>query len=151
MNVSPRSAEDRYPPITVPARLDAFDHVHGVMFDLENEDCESCDEDTSPRIRCSACGHPLTRANAAQAIDGREQHRATNPAGIRYAFRTFSAAPGCRPVGEACETHSWFPPHRWRVADCGGCGMHCGWFFDRVGGDRFVALIEGRFIEDTSP
>ncbi len=96
------------------------------------------------RLLCSACSHPITRAQARTSVDGTHEHRFTNPHGIRFHLGCYTEAPGCRPVGTATEEHTWFPGHAWRVVVCASCRQHLGWSFYSPDGGRFFGLIVGR-------
>ncbi|MEE4361798.1 MAG: cereblon family protein [Pseudomonadales bacterium] len=100
-------------------------------------------EDRAAPVRCRACGTTVTRADAACAQRGSHAHRFVNPAGITFDLRCYRDAPGCIPSGEPDAAHSWFPPARWTLAHCAGCGVHLGWFFDGAG-TPFVGLIADR-------
>lgn len=129
--------------------LDAFDNQRHEWFDATAADGTEIDDDAGRvRLRCAACGHLLTSASQAVEIAGRLHHHATNPAGFSFRFQTFAAAPGCDVVGTAHAEHSWFPPARWQLAQCGACAVHCGWRFSAPAAGGFFALIEQCLVED---
>lgn len=92
----------------------------------ERSDSETIEETW---IRCSACGHGLTRQRARTEVEGKHVHTFVNPAGFEYTIRCFGDAPGCGGAGEESTFWSWFPGFAWRMAMCGGCGAHVGWSF----------------------
>ena len=58
-------------------------------------------------------------------------YSATNPNATRFDVARFGGA-ACKRVrtyGERSGEHSFFPPHRWQMADCGTCQAHVGWVF----------------------
>ncbi|MGR8920775.1 MAG: hypothetical protein ACU85V_14265 [Gammaproteobacteria bacterium] len=121
-------------------------------FDRETEEWFAAVDDDGPDrpLRCRRCGHVITRRALAVAVGGAARHTCTNPAGITFLLRMFSAAPGCRLAGPRETAHSWFPPFGWQIACCGGCGAHCGWGFGRADATRFLGLIEDRLTEDST-
>ena len=100
-------------------------------------------------LYCRRCGALVT--DSGQAIDehGAHQHQRTNPAGMRFRFGCFRAAPGCRALGLPSTEFSWFAAHSWQVAICAGCAEHLGWLF--TGTSRFYALILDRLFEQSTP
>lgn len=99
------------------------------------------------RLLCAACGHPITRAESRIELHGGHRHTCTNPHGLVFTIGCFREAPGCTEQGEAIAEWSWFPPYRWRVALCGGCGVHNGWGYHAAGeGGGFFGLILERLI-----
>lgn len=97
------------------------------------------------RLCCRACGHVVTDAGARREVQGSHEYTRTNPAGVRYRFGCFRAAPGCRAVGAASAEFSWFSGCLWRVAACGNCAEHLGWRFS--GAEGFWGLILERLVE----
>ncbi len=96
------------------------------------------------RLYCSACGFPITRAQARIAVNGAHEHQFTNPHGIRFRVGCYEEAPGCRPRGAATDEHTWFPGYAWRVTVCASCQQHLGWDFNGPNAGRFFALIVDR-------
>ncbi len=96
------------------------------------------------RLLCAACGHAITRVDRRIERNGAHHHRLTNPLGIVFRVGCFSRASGCAEVGEPTEQWSWFQGYFWRIALCGGCGIHLGWSYDRPGVDAFHGLILDR-------
>ena len=82
------------------------------------------------RLLCAVCAEPITADEHRVAIEGRHDHRRTNPAGIDYDFGCFAEAPGTVAVGPATAEHTWFAGFSWRISICRGCGAHLGWRFE---------------------
>jgi len=107
------------------------------------------EEDTHERqnsLRCVRCRHVITHRDQAIAVSGGHEHTFVNPAGIVFTVRLFRHAPGCRWQGRPSREFSWFPGYLWRLALCGGCGVHLGWLFQ--GEDEFAALIAVAIAEE---
>ena len=99
------------------------------------------------RLLCARCGHPVTRERERIDIDGVHEHRRTNPAGYRFHFGSFRAAPGCTTQGAPSHEHTWFAGYAWRIANCASCLGHLGWRYER-GADGFYGLILERLAEE---
>lgn len=99
------------------------------------------------RILCAQCRHPVTRQGERMTVDGAHDHRRTNPAGYRFHFGCFRAAPGCSTQGAASLEHTWFAGYAWKIALCASCLVHLGWRFER-GADGFYGLILERLAEE---
>ena len=100
------------------------------------------------RLLCARCGHPITRHGERIEVDGSHDHRRMNPAGCRYHFGCFRAAPGCTTQGAPSHEHTWFAGYAWRLANCAGCLGHLGWRYER-GADGFFGLILERLAEES--
>jgi hypothetical protein len=107
------------------------------------DEIDSAPGANGPGIRCAACSARLADPEDACDRAGAHHHRLRNPAGIVFDVLLFARAAGCRRQGAAVRAHSWFPPARWTVAGCAGCGAPVGWFFDGSG-PTFVGLIRAR-------
>lgn len=105
-------------------------------------------DDGDTKILCDACGHELTVGGARTDVDGAHRHVKVNPHGHVFHIACFRPVPGVAAVGPPSGEFSWFSGYRWQIALCGGCRVHVGWRF--VGDGGFTALIEGRFVEQTS-
>lgn len=81
-------------------------------------------------LHCQRCGRKITREEDRLDVDGRHEHVRTNPHGITFRFGSFSTASGCAMQGDPVAAFSWFPGFYWRLAMCGGCGIHLGWCFE---------------------
>ena len=113
-------------------------------------DATSLEIDTSRGaiLLCAACRHLVTRKEFITEISGKTFHSGINPNGVRYSFRTFIDAPGCRESGEPTMEHTWFADYRWQMASCRGCRGHLGWRFSNAATGMFYGLIDDRLIED---
>lgn len=100
--------------------------------------------DSGERLCCHLCRHGITDRESALAVNGRQVHVRTNPAGVTFEFGCYDQAPGCSAVGTPTTGHSWFPGYAWQLAVCGGCGEHLGWRFRGEGG--FFGLILERLV-----
>lgn len=98
-------------------------------------------------VFCRNCTRQITYAKELFAIDGSHTHTFFNPAGIVFEIVCFAAAPGCSVEGEASSNFTWFPGYTWRVAFCGGCFTHLGWFFES-GDSSFFGLILNKLAGD---
>jgi len=107
----------------------------------------TADAGKAKRLLCARCAHPVTRHAEGMEVDGAHEHRRVNPAGYRYHFGCFRAAPGCTTQGAASEEHTWFPGYAWRIANCASCLGHLGWRYER-GADGFYGLILERLAEE---
>ncbi len=94
------------------------------------------------RLLCRACAEPVTADAHRVAVEGRNVHLRTNPAGFDYEFACFGVAAGAVAVGEATDEHTWFAGFTWRIAICRACGFHLGWLFE--GATVFYGLILNR-------
>jgi hypothetical protein len=113
---------------------------------LEGEARRGSETDEESWIRCSACGHALTRARARVEVEGKHVHTFVNPAGFEYTIRCFGDAPGCTAAGEESTFWSWFRGFAWRMAACGGCAAHVGWSF-RKDTSVFWGLVVDRITD----
>jgi hypothetical protein len=107
------------------------------------EDAEKPDDDV---IRCRSCLYVITKPSDSISIGGGHYHAFANPYGIVFEIGCFKNAIGCRYVGIPTDEFTWFSGYHWRVAVCGGCTEHLGWFFSSTGGDSFNGLIMNRLI-----
>lgn len=99
------------------------------------------------RLLCARCGHPVTRQGERIDVEGAHEHRRANPAGYRFHFGCFRAAPGCASQGPGTIEYTWFAGYAWRIALCANCLEHLGWRFER-GDDSFYGLILERLAEE---
>jgi len=98
-------------------------------------------------VFCRVCSHQITTAQKAFSVDGSQIHTFFNPAGIVFEISCFTLAPGCIIEGEASSNFSWFAGYTWRVAFCGNCFTHLGWFFES-GDSTFFGLILKKLAGD---
>lgn len=102
------------------------------------------------RLRCRACGRTITDTGARTEVAGAHEHVLKNPTGHVFLVGCFRAAPGAAPSGPATLEHTWFAGYAWRIAHCGGCGVHLGWAY-RGAGEGFYGLIADRLRVDPEP
>jgi hypothetical protein len=98
-------------------------------------------------ILCRACSHEVTSVAAMIAIQGSHNHRFTNPAGVTYRIRCFSAADGCLVWGQPTLEFTWFQGFAWSFAFCRRCYLHLGWHY-QSSGPSFFGLIRENLIEN---
>lgn len=81
-------------------------------------------------------------------MNGAIEHRVRNPHGFAFHIGCFKNAEGCRADGAAAtHAYTWFPGYAWRLARCGKCGLHLGWFYT-AGDSVFYGLILNRLTDD---
>ena len=95
-------------------------------------------------IVCRHCGRPITRPAERIEKAGSHKHTFANPHGIVFEIGCFRSAIGCGYSGPATNEFTWFQGYSWRVAVCGSCTTHLGWFFSSTGSDSFHGLILDR-------
>jgi hypothetical protein len=83
-------------------------------------------------LLCAACGTAITSVAARTVAGGSHEHHFTNPFGIRFHVGCFAAAPGCSVTGPPHHADTWFAGHVWRIATCGDCNTHLGWWFEHA-------------------
>lgn len=103
------------------------------------------------RLLCRACGEPITTDEQRVAIEGRNVHRRTNPAGFEFDFGCFGRAPGAVAAGEATAEHTWFAGFTWRYSLCRGCGSHLGWLFESSGTSFHGLVLDRLEAESENP
>ena len=81
-------------------------------------------------VVCLQCRHHLADAEDALFVEGQHEYELTNPHGIVHKFRCFRDALGCAIEGQPTSADTWFTGHTWRLATCGNCRTHLGWFFE---------------------
>lgn len=91
-------------------------------------------------IVCAKCSHVIADPNDIFEVLGRQEHEFMNPHGTLHRFRCYSQALGCAITGARNRGDSWFPGYTWRLAMCGNCGQHMGWFFES--NDSFYGIIK---------
>jgi hypothetical protein len=101
--------------------------------------------DRGERLLCRSCRSPVTSTSEIVSIGGSRAHRRSNPGGYEYDFACFRAAPGADNLGEPTTEFSWFPGYAWRLAACGSCGVHLGWYFSGRT-PHFFGLIIDRIV-----
>ncbi len=99
---------------------------------------------------CAACGVLMTSSDRLLPVQGSNQHRFINPAGVECDFHTFYACPGAVALGEPTDAHSWFVGYAWRMAFCHQCGQHVGWFYESISHKRpplqFWGILQTRLL-----
>lgn len=104
------------------------------------------DTPAGPRFLCAACREIIAFAQDRLAVEGKHEHRFTNPTGIVYEIVCFSMARGCAGTGSPTTEFTWFRPYAWQIGLCRFCSIHLGWRYS--GGARsFYGLIRARLIE----
>jgi len=98
-------------------------------------------------VVCRNCRHPITAVKSLSSVDGSRTHTFFNPAGIVFEVICFSQAPGCVVHGPTSTEFSWFSGFTWRLAFCGNCFTHLGWFFESRD-SFFFGLILKKLIGD---
>ena len=116
--------------------------------DIDHPDLKTVDAigDTNGRdfIYCAMCSSVIGRVTDKIEINGAFDHHCTNPHGVSFHLGCFSQALGCALSGQRMAADTWFPGFRWRIASCGECQAHLGWYFDRAESDYFYGLILNR-------
>lgn len=95
-------------------------------------------------ILCRRCFHKLTHPGQRIEVQGAHHHIFANPQGIIFEIGCYRSAEGCGYAGFATEEFSWFKGFGWRIAVCGACLTHVGWFFSASGKPSFNGLILNR-------
>ena len=96
------------------------------------------------QLACAACGQIITAPRHRLEVEGKHEHRFSNPAGIAYHIGCFGEAIGCVVTGPDSVEASWFSGFAWRRAFCAGCRAHLGWSFRDKEGVAFFALVLAR-------
>ncbi len=102
------------------------------------------DREPDDYIYCAACSNVIGRMADRTQINGDHDHYCANPYGLEFHIGCFRDALGCGIVGAPQAADSWFPGFHWRLANCGDCTHHLGWYFDRSSGEFFYGLILNR-------
>lgn len=95
-------------------------------------------------IVCVRCSHVLADAADTHEILGSVEHEFVNPFGVVHHFRCYGHALGCATKGRAHHADTWFPGYRWKIATCGNCDDHLGWFFEAS--DSFYGLLTAKIV-----
>ena len=115
---------------------------------VEDESKDKKEPDKDEYILCRQCNHVITSQEERISVDGAHQHTFANPHGILFEIGCFRTAVGCGYTGHATDDFTWFKGFSWRIAVCGSCITHLGWFFVSSGNYNFNGLILDRL---TSP
>ena len=93
-------------------------------------------------LHCLFCQARVTTEREKIEVQGGFRHTFLNPAGQVYEIGCFREAEGCQPIGPPSEEWAWFSGFSWRVALCGACSRHLGWWYaDEARGLSFWGLI----------
>ena len=94
------------------------------------------------RLVCRHCGTTIASVDAVMPR-GDWPLVFANPHGLVFELVLLRAAQELVLVGPATTEHTWFSGYAWRVALCGGCGVHLGWRYEAVEPERSPALFFG--------
>ncbi|MCP5178341.1 MAG: hypothetical protein H6993_11585 [Pseudomonadales bacterium] len=95
-------------------------------------------------VYCAICSTVIARVADRIEVNGSFDHVCTNPHGVTFHLGCFGNALGCTISGDRMAADTWFPGFRWRIATCGECSAHLGWYFDREETTYFYGLILNR-------
>lgn len=99
-------------------------------------------------IYCAACSTVIGRSGDRIEVNGSHDHNFVNPHGLHFHLGCFREALGCDISGPPQAADSWFMGFLWRIASCGDCKRHLGWYFDRQDQRYFYGLILDRIQYD---
>ena len=99
-------------------------------------------------IYCAVCSTVIGRGADRIEVNGGHDHYCINPHGLQFHIGCFQEALGCEIEGSPQAADSWFMGFRWRIANCGECRRHLGWYFDRKDTTYFYGLILDRIQHD---
>ncbi len=116
----------------------------GVVSEVEDESEE--ETDVRKAVRCAHCGHEVTTLSEQIEVSGAHRHSFANPHGFVFEVGCFNSAAGCRAAGPPSGEFTWFAGYNWRLALCGRCLAHLGWYFMLPGSDGFIALVLDRLL-----
>ena len=106
------------------------------------------EEEAKDFIYCATCSTVIGRNVDRIEVNGSHDHRFTNPYGFLFHIGCYRDALGCSIAGAPEAADSWFLGFQWRMAACGECQRHLGWYFDGVTpgaeNDFFYGLILNR-------
>lgn len=100
-------------------------------------------------LRCAHCGRRIARNADRMSVNGRFAHVFNNPAGYVFEVGCFAMAEGCVNEGHPTMEFTWFAGFSWRLAVCGACRSHLGWFFQSMKGASFYGLILANLSESS--
>ncbi|MBF0258680.1 MAG: hypothetical protein HQK62_07570 [Desulfamplus sp.] len=106
-----------------------------VMDKEQNKASEDEQEQTKKVIICAFCANAITDVSQIISVNGSHQHLFVNPHGLVFDTGCFKECNGCIVDPRVSSEFSWFHGYSWRIAGCGRCRQHLGWFFlsDHVG------------------
>ncbi|MFC2103338.1 cereblon family protein [Bacteroidota bacterium] len=94
---------------------------------------------------CIVCNKKITSDKDKFEYNNQSEFQFVNPGGYYFDIITFSAADGCRDLGDPTDEFTWFPGHSWSFAVCNRCSNHLGWKYQ--GEFSFYGLIKSRLIK----
>lgn len=96
---------------------------------------------------CISCGEEVAGDRTRINVAGAHSHDFFDLQCVRYMICCFSAARGCRIVGEQTQAAICFPGYARTRVICQRCGIHLGWRFASGGGGHcFFGLIKARLV-----
>jgi len=114
---------------------------------------ESVTSDDERWLCCKNCGTSIALVSAILP-EGEMPLVFANPHGVVFELVLLGHAQALRLIGSRTEEFSWFQGYAWRVALCGGCGIHLGWRFEAVRGGSpalFFGLLRSGLVERDAP
>ena len=105
------------------------------------------EEEARDFIYCGTCSTVIGKNGDRIEVNGSHDHRFTNPYGYLFHIGCFSEALGCSIAGTPEAADSWFMGFQWRIAACGECQRHLGWYFDRVAPGAESEFFYGLILE----
>ena len=90
-------------------------------------------------IVCAHCMHVIADPRDVFEVSGSSEHEFINPHGVVHHFRSYREALGCAIKGARNRGDTWFPGYTWRLALCGNCDSHMGWFFEST--NSFYGIV----------
>ena len=94
---------------------------------------------------CIACNKKITTDKDRFEFNNQSEYNFINPGGYYFNILTFSAADGCKEIGEPAMEFTWFKDHTWTYAVCRRCSSHLGWKY--TGKHSFYGLIKERLVK----
>ncbi len=108
-------------------------------FETQKEDHKKSKEEQY--ILCMQCENKISRSIYKMSYNGSFDHTFLNPAGNVFHIGCFKRADGCIVLGKASSEWTWFQGKSWRVALCGQCLTHLGWYYQAEDDSPFFGLI----------
>lgn len=104
-------------------------------------------EEEKDFIYCGTCSSIIGRRTDRIDVNGSHDHRFTNPYGYQYHIGCFAEALGCSLSGAPEAADTWFYGYFWRLAACGDCQRHIGWYFDGANADSGNRFFYGLILD----
>ncbi|NQU63309.1 MAG: hypothetical protein HQ517_03350 [SAR324 cluster bacterium] len=92
-------------------------------------------------IICVQCENRISQSIYKISHQGTFEHTFLNPAGHVFHIGCFKRADGCLVLGKPSLEWTWFQGWQWRVALCGRCLKHLGWYYQTEQDSSFFGLI----------